>query len=77
MATPDYVLMEAYSFYLWSNTESKTLEVGSFVRPVDPSYLPAHVMKDDRFKNFDPNTQVFCYCRYGLVPIPKKIVRRA
>lgn len=51
----------------------KMLPANSFVRPIDIKYVPQHCL--DRFPGFDSKYQVFVYCRYGIVPIPKNQIR--
>lgn len=52
---------------------SKVLPVGSFIRPLQLTYVPQHII--DKFPGFDKERQVFAYTKYGIVPVPKSIVR--
>ena len=73
MKTTNYVLMEAYT-HLIDRQDSQTLPAGSFVRPMDPRWVPKEV-KERHWINHDK--EVFCYTRLGIIPIPRKIIRVA
>ena len=74
--TPNYKLIESYSYYL-RPLKTKTLDAGSWVRPVDYSYVPDHVREDERWDNFDVEKFVFVYTRQGFVMVPKRLVRES
>jgi hypothetical protein len=73
--TPNYCLTEDCHIPSNDRGDGKVLEAGTWVRPIDPYYIPKHVKEDDRWPFFDENTQIFCYTRYGIVPLPKRILR--
>lgn len=76
MATPNYVLVEDYS-YVIGPQDTRVLKAGSFVRPVEFCYLPTHITKElssQRAVKFED--KVFCYTFYGMLPIPKKLLRQ-
>lgn len=82
MRVPNHKLNEEYIFHRtvptgsYSSTRSDplVLPAGSFVRPIRQEYLPYHILNDKYFQDYLKPEYVFCYTRYGLLPIPKKII---
>lgn len=74
MKTPDYVLSEAYVTYQGSTQVE--YPVGMFVRPIDPYYLPKHILDSDSHRWFNSQLEVYCYTSLGIVKFPKNIVRK-
>lgn len=72
--TPNYILSEDYS-YPTGPHESKILNSGMFVRPIEIHYVPKHVLDNPLWRGFNKTKEVFVYCRYGIVPVPRNIVR--
>lgn len=72
--TPNYVLSEAHYHHV-GPMDARTLPAGTFVRPIELCYVPKHVTEANR--EFDKEKEVYCYCRYGILPIPKSIIREA
>lgn len=73
MKTPNYIINKEYSIvnkYL----DQKILPVGTFVKPINEYYLPNHIKESTEYRWFDKTTEVFVYCRYGIVAIPKNII---
>jgi len=70
MSTPDYVLTESHTFGP-GPADKRTLEAGSFVRPIHIYYVPKNLLD-----GHDSEKEIFCYTRYGIISIPLKIVRR-
>lgn len=54
-----------------------TLPAGTFVKPIEPYYLPDHIKNSDDYASFSPKTQVYVYCHYGIVAIPRRVLRKA
>lgn len=74
--TPDYVLIEDYVVII-SNTDRRVIPVGSFVQPIDEYYLPKHIKDSDDYKfQIGPSRFIWAYTRYGIVRIPKSLLRR-
>lgn len=73
MKTPDYVLMQAYEIQL-SGIDTLVLPAGSFVRPIDPYYLPKDIKSKYPCRWYDPKTDFMCYTHYGLLPIAKTAI---
>lgn len=71
MKVQEYILKEAYSF--GPLNDQRTLPSGSFVKPMNIAYVPKHCLKDNQF-NYHPETDQFCFTRYGFIPIPKKLI---
>jgi len=74
--TPNYVLITSFIFDSDSSQRnSKVLPAGSFARPIVFEYVPRHVIEDPRWKLFSDDLDVFCYTRYGIISIPKSLLR--
>ncbi len=74
--TPNYSLIESYTYYL-SPGDSLTLPAGTFVRPIELTYVPKHVLEDPRKVGFNKEAEVYCYCRHGIIAIPRKIIKES
>ncbi len=72
--SPDYVLTAPHAV---PGSHDLTLPAGAFVRPIATCYVPKHVLEDTRWQSFWLEGMLFCYTRYGILPIPKAIVRPA
>lgn len=57
--------------------DTKTLPKGAFVKPLDLSYVPKHILEDKKWVDFNKNYDIFVYCRYGIVAISAKIVKES
>lgn len=76
MATPDYVMTEDFD-YMTDSWDKKIIPAGAFVRPIDQYYVPKHVRNTMANKNFDWETETFCYTpRDGIIAIPNKMFRK-
>ncbi len=74
--TSNYCLVSDHSYNQGnSRYDLRILSAGTFVRPLELNYVPKHVIDDERWKAFDKTKEVFCYCRYGIVPIPRNLIR--
>ncbi len=72
--TPNYCLKSAHTYSVGS-MDTRVIEAGTFVRPVEEPYVPKHVMEDKRWSHYDKSRHVFIYYRYGFVLVPKDLVR--
>ncbi len=74
MKVADHITKEEYKISdgMYS---SKTLPVGSFVKPIHEYYLPRHIKDSNEFKYWNRETHVFAYCHYGIVLIERRIIR--
>lgn len=70
---PDYCLIGPHSF--GNPYDQKTLEPGTFVKPIQRKYLPQHILEDERWRWVDHDITVFCYCSAGIIPIPRDLIR--
>jgi hypothetical protein len=73
--TPNFVITQ---MFVWCpNRLAKTIELpaGSFVRPIEYQYVPKHVTEAPVWQDFDKNREVFCYTRFGIIALPKNILR--
>lgn len=75
--SPNYRLKEDFHLSTGSwGSDTKVIPAGSYVRPIELTYVPQHVVDDLRWRYFDPKLEVFCYVKaLGIVPIPKKHIR--
>lgn len=69
--TSNYRLNTAVILQVDKNN-SKVLEAGSYVRPIDLQYVPDHVT--DRWKYFSESSEVFAYTKFGIIPILKSSI---
>lgn len=74
MKTTDYVIMQEFH-YSFDQHDSITLVTGSFVRPMDPRWVPNFIKQRNTF--FNDKIEVYCYTRYGIIPVPLKLIRIA
>lgn len=74
LPTPNYVLME--DVYVILSVESKKLDVGSFVRPINIYYLPQHIKDNPRLYPINLKTHTYCFTFYGIVAIPLDKIRK-
>ncbi len=72
----DYALTEDFTYYSngWGG-DSKVLPQGSWVKPISLCYVPKEVKESKRWVDFNKETEIFVYCHYGIIAIPKNIVR--
>lgn len=74
MKTPNYVTTEDCKLDQ-GKFSAKILPVGTFVRPINNEYLPRHIKESDMYFWIKTGEYVYVYCSYGIVLIPKDIVR--
>lgn len=72
--TPNYVLTESFNCTPGSYT-SQLLPEGSFVRPIAFDYVPRHITENPKYYHFDSKREVFVYTKFGIVAVPKNILR--
>lgn len=68
--TSNFILIQSYT-YECGKYDTKTLPAGTFVRPIDLSYIPEHILEDKRWIPHNNLKDVFCYTKYGILPIPR------
>jgi hypothetical protein len=73
--TPNYVLTEEVKCL--NGAEWRSLPAGSFVRPILLRYLPQHILDAPGHTWFDPSVSVYCFTRYGIIPVEKNKIREA
>lgn len=69
---PHFTLSDAVKVYIGYG-EPLELPQGAFVRPIDERYVPKHILEDTT--RLRSNDEVFCYTRYGIIPILKSMIR--
>lgn len=77
MKTPNYVLTEKFSFSA-NGAFGSAIELpeGTFVRPIEVIWLPTHILQSSDYKFFKPEKEVFVYTRYGIIVVPRDIIRK-
>lgn len=73
--TPNHVLTVDFSYGEGGMYDRKTIPAGTFARPIELAYIPQHVLDDPRWQYFSKETEVFVYTRYGIIPVPRRILR--
>jgi len=68
MKLPEYRLREDHMI-LTDMWDIKTVPKGSFVKPLSLNWVPKHVLEKHPF--FDPNNEIFVYCKFGIVSVYK------
>lgn len=74
LPTPNFVLTEEWRVSLGLGKD-KVLPVGAFVRPIEDIYLPTHIKESQAYKWLSEN-EIFVFSSYGIICIPKKIMRK-
>lgn len=72
--TPNYRLNRALAVKTDSR-DSQYLPPGTYVRPIEPCYVPEHVK--DANPNFSPSSEVYIYTKYGIVVAPAYYLEEA
>ena len=79
LATPNYLTTASINI-LDGSGGTQTLPVGSFVRPIDPYYLPKHIKEKASGTGFtwgvNLGTHSWYFTHYGIVILPINIVRK-
>lgn len=75
LKTPDYVLTEQLVYHMGAH-DTRVLEPGTFMRPIEIQYVPKHVIGDERWRFYDKDRDIFCYCRYGIVMVKRSALRQ-
>ncbi len=73
MRVQDYVTIEATSVSV--GADSKRLEAGSFVKPIDIYYVPKHIKEDVKFLGWNLDKYVFCYTHWGITLLERSNLR--
>lgn len=74
MKVSEFVLTEAYT-YSAGNSDTRTLPEGAFVKPIRDCYVPKHILDDRQWQNYEQDDYTFAYCRYGIILLPRRIIR--
>lgn len=72
---PEFVLTEEYHLRVDTIGDPMILPQGSFVKPINNNYISKETRKKPINSWHNDNTDVFCFTRFGVVSLPKKIVR--
>lgn len=79
LPTPNFVLMVEFnvpSYGSYGTRQDRTLPAGAFVRPIEPRYVPQFILDRDENRWFNEAKEAYCYCRFGIVVIPKNLMRQ-
>lgn len=74
MKLPEYVTTEEINLNVGYGG-LKTLPVMSFVRPIEPVYVPKHVKEKFPIKK-DDDTLLYVYTHYGILRLEKTKIRK-
>jgi hypothetical protein len=74
LPTPNYFLIKERIVQVY-NKDFITLPAGSCCRPISPCYLPKHVLEYYTSKGYDKDKNDWCYTKFGIIPIPKGLIR--
>lgn len=72
--TANYTIIEEHRI-LTPDWKEKIIPAGTFVKPIHIYYLPDHIKKTNDYKYFVSATEQFVYCSYGIIVVPKHIIR--
>jgi hypothetical protein len=75
MKVQEFCLSENFSYVEPGTWDTNVIPQGTFVKPLNIYYVPKHIKDDPIHLFFDPTNEVFVYCSYGIIPIPKKYIR--
>ncbi len=70
--TPNYVIISDVHTHT-TRHGSKVLPAMSYVRPIELTYVPEHIL--DKYPAYSKVYETFCYTKYGIVPILKSNLR--
>lgn len=74
--TPNFAITEDYQVRASSSGwEMITIPANSYLRPIELVYVPEHVQNDSRWVHFNPKLEVFCFCKKGMFPIPRRLLK--
>lgn len=74
MKTQDYVTVQELSVSV-GHGKTELLPENSFVKLIQDNYLPRHVKSSDIYRLYSGESK-FYYCRFGIVPINPKYIRK-
>ena len=74
MKIEEYVLMTEHTIN-YGPYDVKVLPAGTFVKPIQPQYLPKHIKDCRTFSLMLKTDYIYCYTYYGIIPIPSNIIR--
>lgn len=72
--TTNYRLQEEHTIHRGIQ-DSKSLPQGSYICPIKLGYVPKHIVEADNNRWHNPETEVFCFTKYGIVSIPRYKIR--
>ena len=67
MKIQEYRLKSDHHTYRIDTLDTKVIKAGSFVKPLDIRWVPIHITEDPKNKDFNNETEVFCFCREGII----------
>lgn len=71
MRLPTYMLQEKYEI----PDSDNILPQGAFVKPIDDYYLPKHIKETNNYYWRNKEEVVYCYCHFGIIQIPRRLIR--
>lgn len=70
---PTFVLRDAYVVYTPGSLDKVELPQGAFVQPINKDYVPKHIT--DKVFGFNTDVDTFAYSRFGIIVIPRRLIR--
>ena len=70
----EYVLMIDVEFGPFA--ADSTLPAGSYIYPIEDRYVPPHCKTSTKAARYWPDRDVFCYTKYGIIPVPMDAIRK-
>lgn len=71
----DYALKSPHMYRTGVWADPITLPAGLFVKPIEYRYVPKHVLEKYENTGHDDSKCVFCYTSYGIISIPRELIR--
>lgn len=76
MKVQEYVTTEDFNYSSVDDASRRFLiPAGTFVKPIYHYNLPAHIRGSKMYFWWNPTKDTFVYCHYGILIIPKDIIR--
>lgn len=75
MKIQEYCMSEDYKYVEPGTWDTNIIPRGTFVKPLSIYYVPKHIKDLPLNRFFDATNEVYVYCSYGIISVPKKFIR--
>ena len=72
--TDNHAMKEAYTVFVPNHTDPIVIPEGTFVSPIEKRYVPKHVLDDPRWNFVNLKEEIFVYTKWGILPVPRRLV---